>query len=334
MNKPERLENLKPQIAAFPPLIYGEQNNHFVDMIENLDPGGALLDKRYFGALSQIGLKSSFEEDDKMMEGRKGGVHHSYAGRMYFEGKKDQRITRLVFVKPFLDAKDCRNGQPSQHMAHELSVSRSVAALYPYTVTFKTLGVAKSYNGTPQLLTEFNMSVTAISNIFRPKSENPPPQINQIAKGIKIAMDQAGTWVAGLGSTHRDFHAGNVARGIENTPWFNDNETVLPLERNKSIIVDSDLNRRSVLNDLSAFYHSIVNPKITRSDVAQRVFSVLDNKQHMNSFLKTYQSSLQRNMVLTGTELPERYFMSQGTFTGLVMNSTRESREKLLKTNR
>lgn len=330
MRKPERLQELRPRIVSFPETVYGGDNSKLVDAIDDLYPGDAILNRRYFGALSQAGLRAVFEEDDRLMEGRKGGLHQSYAGYLSFVSQKDQQIVRAVFVKPFQNGDDCRNGEPAKDMVHEIAVSDAITSLYTYPVTFKTLGIAKSYNGTPQLITELNMSITAISNIFRPKDKtSPEPSVDQIRKGIHIAMHQAGAWVGGLGSTHRDFHAGNVARGLEYTPWFNDNETVLPLETHRGAIKDNVDNRRLVLNDINRFFISVVKPKSTRSDVIRKIFSVLDNPQCMGSFLKTYQSSLSQSRAISGIEIPERYYMTAGTFTSLVMNSTQKARDIL-----
>ena len=327
---PERLQEIQPILASFPATIFNGANSTYVRMIEAIEPGQAVFDRRYFG-LSQVGLHASFEEDDVLMEGRRGGVHRSYAGYLTLEGKKDQKMLRAVFVKPFLDARDCRNGEPVKDMVHEIAAGNAISTLYNYPVTFKTLGIAKSYDGTPQLVTEFNLSVTALSNIFRPKDKfSPPPTTDQLIKGIHIAMNEAGAWIGGLGAVHRDFHVGNAARGIEYTPWFNDNETALPLERSADVVLDTDKNRAAVLGDLNRFFHSTVNPKFTRLDVARKVFSIFDNPQRMGAFLKTYQNSIAQHTAISGIVLPDRYYMSTGTFTGLALNATKAARQKFI----
>ena len=330
---PERLEALRPVLTVFPSTTFSGPNDAYIDMVESVEPGQVVLDRRYSGGLSQSGLLATFREDDALMEGRRGGVHHSYAGYLTLGGRKDQNVLRAVFVKPFLNARDCRNVEPVEHMVQEVAASDAIARLYPYPVTFKTLGVARSYNGTPQLLTEFNLSVTALSNIFRPKNNfSPPPTTDQLVKGIHIAMYQAGAWLGGLGAAHRDFHVGNTARGIEYTPWFNDNETVVPLEKSAEVIQDTDDNRVVVLGDLNRFFHSTVNPNFTRPDVARKVFSILDNPQRMGAFLKTYQHSIAQNTAVSGLVVPERYYMTTGTFTGLALTATKAARQKFTNT--
>ena len=325
---PERLQEIRPILTIFPETMFDRPNNAYIEMVENIEPGQAVFDRRYFG-LSQVGLHASFQEDDALMEGRRGGVHHSYAGYLTLEGRKDQKMLRAVFVKPFLNARDCRNGEPVKDMVHEIAASHAISTLYPYPVTFKTLGIAKSYDGTPQLLTEFNLSVTALSNLFRQKEKfSPPPTTDQLVKGIHIAMNQAGAWLGGLGASHRDFHVGNAARGIEYTPWFNDNETALPLEKSGEVVLDTDRNRTLALGDLDRFFRSMVSSTSTRPGVAKKVFSILDNPQRMGTFLKTYQHSIAQNRILSGVVLPERYYMTTGTFTGLALNATKTARQK------
>lgn len=326
---PQRINVVRPILTTFPETTFGASNVEYVDMIERLMPGDAALDRTFFGALSQAGLRGLFEEDDKLMEGRKGGAHHSYAGYLTLQGKKDQKIQRSVFIKPFLDSRDCRGSEPIKHMVHEIAASHAVSELYSYPVTFKILGVAKSFDETPQLLTDFDLSVTAISNIFRPKVKSDPlPRTAMLIKGIHIAMNQAGTWVGGLGAAHRDFHVGNVARGVEYTPWFNDNETASPLECASRTVLDTDNNRAVVLRDFIKFFHSTVNPDYTRPDVAKKVFGIFDNPQIMGAFLKTYQQSLVHNAENSGLVLPDRYYMSFGIFNGLARNATNQIRYK------
>lgn len=329
MTKPERIVEIRPQLSTFPELSFGEPNQALVDKIDGLRPGDAIFNRKYFGALSQSGLVGFFEEDPKLMIGRKGGVHQSYAGYIHSKSKKDQWMTRTVFVKPFQNEEDCRNGEPAKDMVHEIAASEAIAKLYDYQVTFNILGVAKSSNGTPQLLSDFNMPVTAISKMLRPEGPHQPvPTVEQISKAIIIAMHEAGTLVGGLGSTHRDFHVGNVARGIEYTPWYNDNETMLPLDNRYGQVVDSDDNRRKVLGDLSRFFNSVVNPNFTRADTVKKIFNVIDNPKLTRTFLSTYQKSIMQASANSGIVVPERYYMTQGSFTGLALNSTKQAREK------
>ncbi len=324
---PERLGELRPRLVHFPELQFEGDNERFIKTIEDLGNGEAILDYRFFVALSRTGLRASFKEDkNKFMEGRDTGVHKSYAGYLALRSKKDQEVKRTVFVKPFRDGFDCRNGQPARDMTHEIAASQAISKIYDYPVAFKTLGIARSYNGTLQHITEYNMGVTAVSNIFRPESPSPlQPTEDQVAKAIHIAMNQAGAWVGGLGATHRDFHAGNVARGIENTPWFNDNETArsLPDQKDGSI-GDTRDNRKRVLSDLNRFFYSIADRNRTRRDVINTVQGVVSNPRRVGSFLKTYHQTLAVSSAMSGIELPEKYYMSQSNFTTLVRASIAE----------
>lgn len=263
----------------FPATNFEGENTQLIAAIAQTAPGELTLVRSEFATLSNHGqpITAKFAMTPAERKGREQSAHGIYFGQLVLASSAVQEMPTMVAVKPFDRRTTVLPLGPVRGLAREWAANEHVARLSNEEQTYLPLGIWRSAEGVPQLLTLFDAQVQSFDNIFWARGTRANCLTEQhVAAAIHRSLYALGI-LHGAGLMHGDAQVKNLAQDSRRARFI-DLSTLWPLEKHNGVILPSHDNRRSLRLDLHLFASSTLGSTEHPTDMSAKTARVITDE--------------------------------------------------------